>query len=85
MQTLDLFTKPLTDKERLWEWLKTKEFVKTSEILFWGCNNYSNRADRNARLLAQEGKLERLSKDEKILRFGNIGEEVYKVILTNQG
>lgn len=77
---LDLFTKELTSKERLWNWLKEQEFVKTSSIIAWGVQNYSNRADRNARQLAQEGKLIRLTDEEKAFRFQNCREDVYRVI-----
>lgn len=75
----DLFEKTLTDKDRLWNWLKTKGYVRTSEIIKWGTENFSNRADRNARVLAEEGKLVRMDKQKKLRYFGNIREEVYEV------
>ena len=64
----DLFSKPLTEKEKLYIWCKTREFVKTSDIFRYAVENYSNRAPRNARELCKEGKLIRLDDEEKILR-----------------
>lgn len=69
----------LSDTDALWNFLKTKKFVKTSEIIKWGANNYSNRADRNARNFAREGRLRRLTDEEVMRRFGSIGEGVYEV------
>lgn len=76
----DLFQAKMTDKDRLWEWLKGQEFVKTSAIIAWGSRNFSNRADRNARQLASEGKLVRISDEEKAFRFQNCREDVYRII-----
>ncbi len=72
----DLFR---TKKEALLGYIKTKEFIKTSDIIRWGCNNMCNSSTRYAREFAEKGVIERLTKDEKIFRFGNIVEEVYKV------
>lgn len=69
----------LSDKDALWEFLKTRKYVKTSEIIRWGVNNYSNRSDRNARIFARELRLRRLTKDEVSRLFGRIGEGVYEV------
>ena len=72
----DFFDKR-TDKERLWDWLKNQPYAKTSDILRWGADNYSNRAERNARELFKEGKLKRMPAEQKILYFGKIKEEVW--------
>lgn len=66
-----------TAKEKLLDFMREKKWAKTSEILAWGLANYSNRADRNARQLAQDGCLRRMSGDEKIFRFGKIAEDVW--------
>lgn len=72
-----------TNKERLENFLKSRfySFIKTSEILGWGATiGYSNTAGRDARKLAHEGKLRRISKQERIL-LGFIGNEgVYEII-----
>lgn len=72
----DLFDKR-TDKEKLLDFMRDKKWAKTSEILAWGLQNYSNRADRNARQLAQDGHLRRMSDDEKLFRFGKIAEDIW--------
>lgn len=74
----DLF---MNDKEKLWEWLRVQSYVRTSEINRWGCTQgYSNRATRNARNLANDGKLRRISDGEK-KRFGiKTKEGIYEVI-----
>ena len=69
----------LSDKDALWEFLKTRKYVKTSEIIRWGVNNYSNRSDRNARIVAREGRLRRLTDEEVMSHFGVLGEGVYEV------
>ena len=74
-----LFNQPPA-KTRLYLWLRERKWAKTSEILRWGTDNYSNRADRNCRLLAQEGKIKRMDKQKKICYFGHIAEEVWEII-----
>lgn len=53
--------------------------MKTSDVIKWGIENHSNRAERNARELANEGKIFRMSKDNKEFMFGKIREEVWVV------
>ena len=70
----------LSDKDRLIEWLKKRRYVRTSEILKWGCENFSNRSGRNKQELCQEGFLRRLSEEEKYRLFGRSKESVYEVM-----
>ena len=69
-----------TDKELLLDFIKQKHWVKTSDVIKFGVENYSNRADRNARQLAKEGKIKRMSEEERKFRFGNIKEGIYEYI-----
>ena len=71
----------MTDKDRLKCFLRqhSSGFIKTSEIIKWGSNEYSNRADRNARELRSEGFLRRLSREEAILNGFNTSEGIYKI------
>ncbi len=69
-----------SSKTKLYDFIKSKGRVKTSEIIQWGCRNFSNRADRNARQLAEEGLIKRMDKEKKIRYYGNIGEDVWEVI-----
>jgi hypothetical protein len=71
-----------TDMERLTDWMRTKRYVRTSEVIKWGSENYSNRALRNAQAFAQKNpaRLRRLTDDEKHRHFGYIKEDVWEVL-----
>ncbi len=76
----DLFIKK-TAKDRLYDFPKAKGHAKTSEILYWGATaGYSNRAGRNARILAEEGKIRRMPGGRKDLEYPGIREEVWEII-----
>jgi predicted translin family RNA/ssDNA-binding protein len=76
----DLFVKPKSKKQKLLDFIRWKHYAKTSDIMRWGIVNYSNRARTAAQELCQAGNIKRLSKDEKVFRFGNIREEVYEYV-----
>lgn len=67
----------VSDKNLLLQFIKNKKWARTSEVISWGVKNYSNRADRNARVLAEEGKIRRMTKEEKEYHFCDIGEDVW--------
>lgn len=75
-----------TDKDRLKSWLLVQKmsqgkYVRTSEIIRWGViGGYSNRADRNARELREEGFLRRLSSEETKRIWGKTEELGYEVV-----
>jgi len=75
----DLYIKPKSKKMQLLEWIKLHHWVKTSEVIQWGQEHYYNRAEKTARELAEgeDPKIKRMSKDEILLRFGNIGQGVW--------
>jgi len=77
---LDLYTPPKSKKDQLLDYIREKHWCKTSDIIRWGSEHYDNRAGRNARQLASEGKIRRMSKEEKRFRFGNTKEDVWVVI-----
>lgn len=66
-----------TKKEQLLDYIAQKHWVKTHEIIKWGLENYHVRAERTARELAQGNKIYRMPSQEKILRFGNIKEDIW--------
>lgn len=66
-------------KAQLLDWIRFHGAVKTHEVLQWGIANYSNRAERDARLLAQEGKIRRLTKIEQRDEVGNAKEAVWVI------
>jgi len=76
----DLFTQELTKKEQLFNFIRDKVWVRTSEIIAWGSRNYYNRAERTARDLATEGKIRRMPEELKKLRFKETREEVWEVV-----
>ena len=73
----DLF---LSSKDKLYEFIKRKQYVRTSEIIRFGVDNFSNRADRNARQLAKEGKIRRMNPDKQKHLFGELKEKVWVIV-----
>jgi DNA-binding transcriptional regulator PaaX len=71
-----------TNKNRLENYLRHRGgIVRTSEILAWGAGvGYSNTACRDARKLANEGKIRRISRTEKILSGLCTNEGIYEVL-----
>ena len=68
-------------KDKLYDWLKQKKWARTSEVCQWGVDNYSpDRASRNARQLASEGRIHRMPDDKKLRLFGPIKEDVWEII-----
>ena len=75
----DFFDKR-SDKDKLYDFIKDRSPVKTSEVIVWGGRNHSNRAERNARQLAKEGLIRRMDEDKKVMYFGNTKESVWEVV-----
>ncbi len=72
----DLFDKR-TAKDKLFDWIKTRQWTKTSDVLKWGTDNYSNRALRNAQQLCEDGLIRRLSEEEKHRIVGVCKEDIW--------
>lgn len=53
-----------SNKHSLLMWMLEKKTFKTSDILRFGIENFSNRAGRTAREYAEQGLIRRLSKFE---------------------
>lgn len=77
---MDLFESHLSKKDQLYNWMKKKVYVRTSEVLWWGTQNFCNTSDRLARKLNKEKRIRRMDEKEKIFRFGKIGEDVWTII-----
>ena len=73
---MDLFK---SKKEMLLDYIKEKHYVRTSEVIKFASAHFSNRGDRDARLLASEGRIKRISDEEKIFRF-NTKEDIWEFI-----
>jgi len=51
--------------------------MRTSGVIRWGIENHSNTASRKARVLCEEGKIERMDKETKLRWFGKMKESVW--------
>lgn len=76
----DLFLEKKSKKEQLLDYIREKHYVRTSEVIRWGSAHYDNRADRNARLLAEEGRIKRVSDEEKAFRFQPSKEDIWEFV-----
>jgi hypothetical protein len=72
----DLFDKR-TKKEKLKDFILSRNWTRTSDVIKWGTENYSNRADRDARDLCAAGLIKRMAEEEKHRLFGNTREDVW--------
>lgn len=72
-----------SSKDALLAEIRRVGVMKTSDVLRWGIENFSNRAERNMRQLAKEGKVQRLEREDKVARFGDIKQDVWE--LTQKG
>ena len=75
-----MFLTPKSKKEQLLDYIKARHYCRTSEIIAWGVRNFCNRADRNARQLATEGRIKRISDEEKVFRFQDTKEDIWEFI-----
>jgi len=70
----------MTDKDKLKQRLKSQRYWRTSEIIALSSELFSNRCERNARILRGDGFLRRLSKDETFRVWGETRELGYEVM-----
>lgn len=73
----DLFVKK-TKKEMLMDEIRARKIMRTSEVIRWGMDHFSNRADRDMRQLAENGIVRRMDERMKLLTFGNTREDVWE-------
>lgn len=66
-------------KQKLFEAIQERKLMKTSDVIRFGLENYSNRAERNMRQLAKEGKVIRMTQIDKWKMFGEIKEDVWQI------
>lgn len=75
----DLFTHK-SAKNRLYDFIKQRRYVRSSEVLKWGAENFCTVPGRRARELAQEGKIRRMPESKKRFYFGNTKEKVWEIV-----
>jgi len=64
-------------KDNLLKEIKRRGYMRTSGVIRWGIENHSNTAERKARLLCEEGKIERMDKETSLWLFGKMKESVW--------
>jgi len=64
-------------KDNLLKEIKRRGYMRTSGVIRWGIENHSNTASRKARVLCEEGKIERMDKETKLRWFGKMKESVW--------
>ena len=77
---MDLFAqeqKKETKKDQLFSWLSKQRYIRTSDIIKWGIENYYTSADRVARQIATTGTMRRLTKQEKTEGCFDTAQGVY--------
>ena len=75
----DLFDKR-TKKDELLDFIRSKKWCRTSEIIQWGSAHFYNRAERTARDLANEGFIKRMDEYQKNYYFNFTKEDVWEVV-----
>lgn len=72
-----LKVKEMTKKDRVLQTIRARGRMKTSDVIKFGSQIFSNRAERDARQLVQDGLLWRMREDLKVKYYGNIKEDVF--------
>ena len=70
----------LSQKEQIYEFIKSQGRAKTHEVIIFGANNHINDAKERARQLKSEGLVWRMSKGMKRAVFGECKEEVWSIL-----
>ena len=71
----------MNKKHLLLAWIRERRWARTSDVIQWGCENYSNRSDRDARDLCRLGFIRRATEEEKNRMFSKpMHEEVWLYI-----
>ena len=68
----------MSKKVELLEWMKEQRIFKTHQVIEFGYRNFSNRADRDKRVFAEQGLIRKLSNWEKRQRGIESKEAVYE-------
>ena len=71
-------------KDNLLKEIKRHSYMKTSSVIRWGINNHTNTAERKARLLCEEGKIERMDKKTSLRLFGKMKEKIWVPVCTGR-
>ena len=80
----DLFSKP-SQKDLIYEFIKSRGRVPTHELILFGVNNYINNAKERARDLKKEGKVWRIREDLRKIFYPNSKEEYWSIYPADKG
>lgn len=72
----DLFVKTKSNKHRILDYIKIKQEARNSEIQSFGSNNFINEPLRYVRTLKNDGCVRKLTKEDKLFRYGRTVEDV---------
>lgn len=73
----DLFCETKSKKEQLRDFILSRNFTKTSDVLQWGLNNYHTRALRDAQELCAAGEFRRMTESELGFYFPGSKQEAW--------
>ena len=71
----------LSKKEEIYQFIKRRGRVRTSDVIKFSSSIFHNRGDRDARDLAEEGRIWRIREDIKlsILEYKDSKEEIWSI------
>ena len=76
----DLFIPKKSKREQVYDFIKSKGRARTSEVCAFGISIYHpDRASRDARDLAKEGRIWRMRDDIKLFIYGKTKEDIWSV------
>ena len=75
----DLFAKPKTKKEQVYDFIVRQGRARTSEVIAFGLKIYHTRADRDCRDLAAEGRIWRVKDIVKQTIAPNSKEDIWSI------
>jgi hypothetical protein len=75
----DLFKKPPTQQEVIYDFIKSRGRVKSHELNEYACVMRINNPGSRARELAAKGKIGRMRKDLRTIFYKDCGEEIWSI------
>ncbi len=75
----DFFLPTKSKKEQVYDFIKSRGRARTSEVIKFASSIFSNRGDRDARLLCEEGRVYRLNHRFKVIFYPGAKEDIYTV------
>ena len=81
----DLYNKPKSKREQIYDFIKSKGRCRTSEVIKFSSSIYHNRGERDCRDLANEGRIWRMADNVKMAsRYSDSKEDIWSVYPTDK-